>query len=169
MKEIPLTKGFTATVDDDDFEWISQHKWRVLIKPTGSHKYAVCTVSVNGKERNMLMHRIVMGCPVGMQVDHIDGNGLNNQRSNLRVCTHSENMRNRNARKNSTSAFLGVHWNKQNGKWRAAIRINGKQTIIGLYNSELEAARAYNKAALQHHGKFAHLNNTTEASNENNS
>jgi hypothetical protein len=94
----------------------------------------------------------------GMVIDHLDGNPLNNQKKNLRICTHSENMRNRNLYVNNTSGFKGVYWHKTTKKWMSYIRINKKSLYLGIYTCPIDAGRAYNDAALKYHGEFAHIN-----------
>lgn len=110
------------------------------------------------------MHRLILGITdPKIQVDHKDGNGLNNQRSNLRIATHAENMFNRSSSKNSTSSYLGVSWNTANRRWLAAIKRNGITTHLGSFKDEKLAALAYNKASLEMTGEFARLNKVDEA------
>lgn len=104
------------------------------------------------------MHRLITGAGAGQQVDHINGNKLDNRRSNLRLCTQSENMRNRGATALNTSGFKGVHWSANDRKWRAGIKVEGKRIFLGLYLSKEEAAEAYNRAAESLHGLFASKN-----------
>lgn len=99
-----------------------------------------------------------MNCPVGMCVDHIDGNPLNNCKNNLRICTQAENQMNRGKTKNNKSGCKGVYWAKQLKKWKSQITINNKQKHLGYYNCPIEAAKAYNSAALLYHKEFAKLN-----------
>jgi len=101
------------------------------------------------------MHRLITKPPKNMQVDHIDGNCLNNQKNNLRICTHSENMKNRKA--NSNKRFKGVE-KVPSGKWRAQITVNGKKIYIGTYETELEAAQAYDKEAVKFHKEYSKTN-----------
>lgn len=106
------------------------------------------------------MHRAIMNPPKGMHIDHIDMDTLNNQRSNLRVCTHQENLRNRESAKGSSSKYKGVCWDKSRHKWFASIKMDvGKQLNLGRYDSELTAADAYNQKAQELFGDFARLNN----------
>lgn len=149
MKLITLTKGATARVDDDDFEWLSGFNWNLDSKGYAQRKAGKSTVR---------MHREILRAPAGMDVDHIDGDRLNNQKANLRVCTRSENKRNQRVYRNSTSGFKGVSFHKLTGKWHANIGHNGKTTYLGLHRTAEDAAIAYNEAARRLHGEFAKLN-----------
>lgn len=156
MKKIKLTRGKFATVDDDDFKFINQYKWHA--HKHGNTFYAIRGEWVNGKVKSIRMHREIMKAKPGEIIDHKDCNGLNNQKSNLRFCTHSENMRNRTSHKNSTSKYLGVYFDKSRNKYRATIYINKKNVCLGRFDDEISAAKAYNHCALIQHGEFARLN-----------
>ncbi len=103
------------------------------------------------------MHRMIMGEPKGMFVDHIDGNSQNNRRSNLRICTPAQNLQNQRP-KGGTSRYKGVYFHKKDNKWMAKIGFNGKNTYLGLFEDEILAARAYDKKAKELFGEFAYLN-----------
>lgn len=159
MKLIKLTQGYYTKVDDADFDWLSKYPWRIY-HPRNMYFYAR-----TGYDGN-LMHRIIMRLNNSkLCVDHIDHDGLNNQRSNLRVCTHAENMRHRKSANNSSSKYLGVclikAYNK-NGTFRtyyyATIKYSDKQTHLGCFKDERRAAIEYDKAAIIHHKEFANLN-----------
>lgn len=163
MKEIKLTQGKVALVDDSDFEWLNQWKWY-------AHKhrytfYARRSVIIDGKKITIRMHREILGI-TGTNVlgDHKDHNGLNNQRSNLRTATVSQNNRNVKSHENTSSKYLGVHFVRRvtKGKtyeyWVARINNNRKRKTMGCFKTEDEAAVAYNKAAIEVHGEFANLN-----------
>ena len=109
------------------------------------------------------MHRLIIDCPVNMQTDHINGNGLDNRKSNLRVCYNYQNARNQKLRPNSNSGFKGVSLIKDRNKWVAQIKVNGKVKYLGAYTLKEEAARAYNKAAKELFGEFAWLNKLKNA------
>lgn len=159
MKEISLTQGKIAQVDDSDFEYLNQWKWYVK-KINGNyyaeHKMprAKSRALLNKKVAYESMHRLIMNTPEGMFVDHIDHNGLNCQKSNMRICTHAENNSNRNP--NANKVFKGVH--VQKGSIVARIKINKKLLYLGTHNTLEDAARAYDKAAKKHFKEFANLN-----------
>jgi hypothetical protein len=142
MKEIPLTQGKVALVDDDDYLELSRFKWYAT-KHSNSF-YAARNLSRNKRigPAHEYMHRRIIGFPVG--VDHIDGDGLNNQKSNLRPATQRENLQNLHIQK--TSRFPGVRRDKASNKWRADIRINGKRKFLGNFESEEDAFMCYKRA-----------------------
>lgn len=150
MKEIPLSRGIVALVDDADFEWLNQYKWHVS-PSDGKHLYAAARI--NGKY--IRMHKVLSP---DVMVDHRDGNGLNNQRLNLRPATDAQNSRNTKKRNGTTSRFKGVYWDKQHRKWRTQIAVLPKRFHIGLFHSEEEAAKAYDSAAMRLFGEFAKTN-----------
>mgnify|MGYP000246947637 CR=1 FL=1 len=104
------------------------------------------------------MHRLIMNVEKDFFIDHVDGCSLNNQKNNLRMCTHAENMRNKKLPINNTSGFKGVYWHKHTKKWMGFIRINTKQLHLGLFSNAIDGAKAYNEAAIKYHGEFAKLN-----------
>ena len=146
MKEIPLTQGQVAVVDDDIYEELMKYKWHAQ-KHRNTY-YARRTVHEkgnNGKCRCVMLHHIVIGNPpLGMIVDHIDGNGLNNQRSNLRFVTCRQNQQNQHIAK--TSQYPGVHWHKKINRWVSRIKVNGIRRNLGVYVNEKDAFEAYCKA-----------------------
>lgn len=144
MKRIPLTQGKFALVDDNDFDELNQVKW--YANKIGNTYYALRYVSfVNGKQRLDFMHQALIGKREGLQIDHIDGNGLNNQRNNLRFVTIRQNAQNR---KNTikTSKFPGVCWEKERRRWKATITIDGTQKHLGRFTNERNAFEAYREA-----------------------
>lgn len=155
MKEIKLTLGKIAIVDDVDFEYLNQWKWTA--KKHRNTFYARRNIQlVGGKQRGIKMHRLIMGITDSNQiVDHRDHDGLNNQRCNLRLCTLNQNQHNRISRKGA-SKFKGV-WRNGN-RWSAAIMAFGEKKRLGSFVTEIEAAKAYNNAAVIFHGEFASIN-----------
>lgn len=132
-----------ANVDAADVSALSQWTWRLLNAPS-ARRYAVRTVQVGGKQQAILMHREIMGLngkPKGIEVDHIDGDGLNNRRGNLRQTSHAQNLQNRRSATGSTSQYRGVYWDNRRSRWRAAAKLNGQRFDLGSFVSEQEAAR----------------------------
>ena len=154
MQKIELTQGKYAIVDDGDFDDLNQFNW--CFHNSG---YAVRGVRVSGKVTLQWMHRIITNCPADMDVDHINHDKLDNQKSNLRVCSTSENCHNQQMHSVAkTSRFKGVYFDKQANKWRAQIKLNNKNKYLGLFTNEIDAAIAYNNAAIELFGEFAYLN-----------
>jgi hypothetical protein len=157
MKEIPLTKGRVAFVDDEDFERVNQFGW--CAHSNGYQWYAVRNVLLpDGRRVTERMHRFVMGLRHGdpRQVDHKDrAQTLDNRRSNLRA-TLNQNQQNQGKRKNNTSGFKGVH--KTRGKWQARITVNSRLIHLGLFLTPEVAARAYDATAMKYHADFAVTN-----------
>lgn len=138
-------------VDAVHYEWLNQYKWTA--RQAGRTWYA----HRHRKGGSISMHREIMRPGPGLVVDHIDRNGLHNRESNLRVCTPAENQRNRPA-VGGSSQYKGVSYDKEHKKWEAGIHINGRRIHIGLFESEIEAARAYDRVARELFGEFAYLN-----------
>lgn len=156
-KSISLTQGKEATVDDYDFDAIGSHKWFANQIYKGKW-YAVRSVRQNGKGKTILMHREIMGNPSGMEIDHIDGNPLNNQRSNLRLSTRRQNAANAGVRSHNKSGFKGVIWEGRARKWRASIVVKQKFNFLGYFEDKSDAAKTYDAAALREYGEFALTN-----------
>ena len=153
-----LIKQSTVLIDDDDFGLICDYKW--YIQSVSECKYAVARTTLpNGKIKVILMHRLIIKPLDCYEIDHIDGNGLNNQKDNLRTCRHRDNIRNRRKHKKGSSTYKGVSWDTQKKRWRAYIHSGGKRIRLGDYKTEKDAASAYNKAAKLIFQEFANLNN----------
>jgi hypothetical protein len=159
MKTISLPKGFCALVDDDVYEALLQFNWRILTTAKRTTYAVTAGRSPAGKWFTLQMAYLVLGIwpRKGYEIDHIDRNGLNNQRSNLRLCECWQNAVNRRTRHGS-SRFRGVYHKPGKDRWMAKITARGHSFRLGTYKSEVEAARAYNEAAITHHGEFAQLN-----------
>lgn len=161
MKEIQLTQGKVALVDDEEFEFLNEFKWQAhKHRDTNESYYAITNVKLGvNKWKSIKMHRLIMKVvDPKILVDHRDRNGLNNQKINLRTATRLDNAANRNSKPNTTSKFLGVSWHIARNKWRANIQKNKKIKHLGYFINEIEAAKAYNNAAILTHGEFANLN-----------
>jgi hypothetical protein len=143
-----LTKGKVTIVDEADFKWLSQRRWYYHIKG-----YAVST----SPKPSYLMHRLILNAPKDLQVDHINGDKLDNRRCNLRLCTAVQNRMNVFSYRGTSSEFKGVSWNKRLAKWESHISLNGKRHL-GFFTNEQDAAQAYNEAASRQFGEFARLN-----------
>lgn len=155
MKQIPLTQGQFALVDNEDFEELSKYKWYAQWEPHGQTYYA--GRHLKNPSTTFTMHRQVMGASPEQRIDHRDHNGLNNQKENLRLCTDVQNQRNQRKLKNKSSRFKGVCRNRYGG-WRVYIVVNYKQKHLGHFVNEIDAALAYNKAATELFGEYALLN-----------
>lgn len=161
MRKILLSQGKYALIDNLDFEDVSKYTWHWTPDKNGTG-YAARTEYlglVNGKPRwrKARMHRQIMEFPFGKEVDHKDGDGLNNRRSNLRLANNSENSRNRGAQSNSKTGIKGVSWKAKSKKWQAQIKLNGKVYYLGVFTNIEDAAQSYAKAAKEMHGEFARV------------
>jgi len=156
MKEIPLTKGYVALVDDEDYEWLMQFKWHANAR-TQRYVRAVRTQRTHGSKPTMVyMHRVIANAPLGMFVDHKNGNPLDNRRQNIRICKKSENNTNVGKRTDNTSGYIGV--SKNGSGFMAIIHVSGEIKYLGTFRTAVEAAIVRDKAALMYRGDFARLN-----------
>lgn len=156
MKQIQLTQNKIAVVDDEDFESLNRFKWFAQ-KNKQTFYAARNEPRAAGKRTLILMHKIISGARGKIQIDHCDGDGLNNRKINLRIATNQQNSQNR--RPNGlTSKFKGVFYNAARNKWQAQITVDKKRKMLGRFQTENEAARAYDAAARQNFDEFARLN-----------
>jgi len=153
---IPLTQGRFAKVDPEDYLWLSQFRWSAKVGPHAI--YAVRTIQVAGKSKRIYMHRQIMNTPADLVCDHINHDGQDNRKANLRNCTVEQNNANRRSSPNATSRYTGVSWDRRRRKWATAIKKDGISKNLGLFDVEEDAARAYDAAAWAHHGVYANLN-----------
>ena len=145
-KIVWLTKGQFTVVDDIDFDRFGHLSWCAYLTPRTGYAWV---------SRRGALHRLILDAPKGLEVDHIDGDGFNNMRSNLRLCTKSQNQHNQGLRKDNASGFKGVSYDKQYGLYEAYIKVGGKQRKLGRFKTPELAHAAYCRAALELHGDFS--------------
>ena len=161
MREVEVGK-YVALVDNEDFTKVSAYKWRPYKGGDQSSYETVYAIAhspmVKGKRHSVIMHRLIMDAPKGVKVDHRDFDGLNNQKYNLRLPTNTQSSAYRRSCAGSSSKFKGVSLDKRHGTWKSQITFEGKARWMGQYASEILAAKAYDKAALELYGEYAVLN-----------
>ena len=155
-KLLPLTQGKVAIVDAEDFDRFKKYKWHI----SKSSRTFYASRNKNRKicHKELYMHRLIINVPPGMFVDHINHNGLDNRRKNLRLCTAQQNARNNRPQRRASSKYKGVSWRKDGKVFRAQIWHNAKSINLGRFKNEIDAARAYDKKARELFGQFAYLN-----------
>lgn len=159
MKIIPTRSGHEILVSDEDFDYLSQFSWSVTPPPSTNPRSFYARAKLRdgkGGSRAVLMHRLILADKSRRPIDHIDHNGLNNQRENLRICTVQQN--NMAARRRDRDLPKGVSFCRRTGKYIAVIQVKYRKIYLGLHATQSEAAHAYNKAAVEHFGHFAVLN-----------
>ncbi len=152
MKKIKLNKGYYTLIDDEDYSRFKDLKLHLR----KSRNTLNAAILINGKK--VFIHRIIMNCPDNMYVDHKNHNGLDNRRSNLRICTNKQNIMNSKKFKIGSSEYKGVSWQKNRRKWHSYIHYNYKKIHLGSFDNEKKAALAYNNAAKKYFGEYAYLN-----------
>jgi hypothetical protein len=153
--EVTLTQGKVALVDRADLELVAEHRWYALRNRRTFYAQTSLPCS-DGKHTTLKMHRLIL--PGAEQIDHVNGNGLDNRRSNLRAATSLDNKRNERKRRDNTSGFKGVHWRKDLSRWRACIMVDGRTIHLGYHADRESAARAYDAAARERFGAYAAVN-----------
>lgn len=170
--KIKLTQNKSTIVDDQDFNWLNKYKWCICKVQNTCYVIRFITIqsqiknkNIKRKQKRISMHRLILEKKLKRQlksweeVDHINRDGLDNRRSNLRSCDRSKNRSNSaKQNKKTTSKYKGVCWDKKSKKWRSQIGINKKRIYLGFFENEIDAARTYNEAALKYFGEFARIN-----------
>jgi len=151
-KLIPLTQGKFAIVDAEDYDWLSQYKWCAA-----KDRYTFYAHR-GSSGTTVTMHRVIMRAPKGVMCDHINHNGLDNRKSNLRLCTNAQNQYNKSPKKGCASRYKGVVWRRDCKKWRARIGFKRKRIHLGDFDDQMDAAMAYDDKAVELFGEFAYLN-----------
>lgn len=163
MKTIPLTQGKFALVDDEDYDRFSEFKWHAA-RRRNTFYAARWSPRHLGKRKLLLLHREILLAPVGVEIDHKSGDGLDNQKENLRFATTKQNGQNQRKQPGTSSQFKGVYWSERRGKWYAQIHLRRRSAkFLGGFDLEKDAARAYDAAARKLFGEFACPNFTQQA------
>ena len=149
---ITLKNGRQFQIDEQDWEKVKRIKWNVHIMKKG-YKYVYTFQKLNGKWKMIYLHRVIMNCSEFLFADHINGDTLDNRRSNLRLSTNKQNQWNQK-RIRGIVPYKGVTF--ENGSFRSRVRINGKKKSLGQFETAIEASNAYNKASLEFHGFYSH-------------
>lgn len=151
VREIGLTQGKVAIVDDEDYKWLNQYRWYASHEKRSKNRDLFYAYSKFKGESSVPMHREILGVKKGQIVDHIDGDGLNNQKHNLRLVSQRQNCQNKHIKK--SSKYPGVCWNSRTKKWISGIRINQIKKQLGVFKTEKEAFEAYKKAVHEYTGE----------------
>lgn len=156
-KKVPLTQGYVALIDEEDWPLVAGYKWHAI------RVRRVVYAQASAEGGAVYMHRVITGAAKGQEVDHINDDGIDNRRANLRICSTRQNQYNSRSRRGSSSRFKGVGFNISKNRWVAEINIEGRRIYLGRHRTEEAAARAYDKAARKYQGEFARLNLPNEA------
>jgi hypothetical protein len=158
FRRIPLTQGKFAIVDPEDYDRLAKHKWQASRFPRSDYATRFVTIGYR-RQKHIQMHRVIMNVRPGQFIDHINHNGLDNRKTNLRLATRAQNSWNkRKQRGNHSSKFKGVSWFIREKNWQARIQSNGTKFFLGSFKKEIDAAKAYDNAAKKYYGDFASLN-----------
>lgn len=155
-RRIALTDGFYALVEAQDFEWLSQWTWYVGVDSRKKYKYATRATGVRNNHRSIMMHCVITATKVPQRCDHKNFITLDNRRSNLRSCTHAQNVAHQ--RKHAGREFIGVYWHRKSGLWHARVSKGGREFCDGYFKTAKEAAKMRDQLAMKHFGEFAVLN-----------
>lgn len=150
MKTIPLTRGYVALVDDEDFDVINKYKWTASVYKSG-RVCAVRAIKKDGKWTSLLMHRAILMAPGDMDIDHINHNAIDNRKTNLRIVTRQDNAKNKALSSTNSSGNCGVYWDSANQKWRAQLTINGRLKSLGRFLLKEDAISAWESAKFEHY------------------
>ena len=154
---IKLTQDKYAIIDDEDFKLVDQYKWHVL--KTSVNNYAATNAGGRKNRKYILMHKLILDYFGFSDIDHINGNALDNRKQNLRICSRQQNIRNKKkCNKICSSQYKGVWFRKDTQKWSSEITVDYKKICLGCFVNEVDAAKAYNEVAREYFGKFAKLN-----------
>jgi hypothetical protein len=156
MKTIVISSGEIALVDDDDYEALSQYKWTLQVNR--NNRYAARWKVVGKRTYKIFMHRSIMNFPEGSEIDHINHNGLDNRKENLRLTHKSGNQQNARIRRDNKSGYKGVRWYKRDKRWQSSIMVDYKAIHLGYFDDPKAAAFAYNQAAIRYFGENAFQN-----------
>jgi hypothetical protein len=154
---VPLTRGYEAIIDAADIQIVSSTLWQAVLDRNTIYASRSKNSCHSKRDETTLMHRLIMSAPKGLLVDHINRNGLDNRRTNLRIATNSENLQNQKRRADNSSGVKGVTWKSDRNTWRAQIRVGERRIHLGYFTEVDEAAKAYRNASIHYHGEFGRV------------